>query len=482
MSNWAPKASVAHLLKKAASVSLLLTLLILAFWVRSFTFWLPHWTGDQSQYIALAMKMNHTEGLSAYNLREVNVRSAQMSVFKDFNFVIPTYAAGDEGTLMKSYYGFGLSYYDMPLWYKAPLLPYVLKWSHNIFLGSEKPFVVPQTNMGTAVFKVKPKVLLESQFWLVIVPLAASLGTLVVIYFFTRNFLSVSGSLMAVWIMAFNPVSILCSNRIWTEDLQTFLLWVGILLYWKGYFSKKTLLPFCSGILIGLSVLTNQKTMLLFPGMWFYGVISQDQFSIKKPASWIKAAFHPNFLWMLVGFALVTHRWFLAAYHQLGHPLWQPDYSSATSILATTWVKHLQSRPHSLIVYIIGGSYLCPPIFFGYMSVIPSVRNFFRLIKRKLRHSVSIFLWVSMLPLLRIFMLEAHHSAEHRYLMPILPALSILAAMSLTRLHEKISGYFLSKNILTALIWSLLILSAVWSVRIAWHVIMRGKVLIDVPF
>lgn len=482
MYNPAFKTSTHNLIKKTASALLLLIVLGIAFWVRSFTFWLPHWTGDQSQYIALAMKMNHTPGLSAYNLREVNVRAVQMSAFKDFNFVIPTYAAGEEGSLMKSYYGFGLSYYDMPLWYKAPLLPYALKWSHNLFLGTEKPFVVPQTNIGTAVFKIKPKAILDSQFWLVIVPLASSLGTLLIIYFFARRFLGISGSLMAVWIMAFNPVSILCSNRIWTEDLQTFFLWLGLLLYWKGLRKSKSALSLIAGLSIGCSALTNQKSILFLPGLWLYSTLSDSRFNCVRPLQCIRAFFNRSFVWLFAGFGLISCWWFLIVFRQYNNFFWQPDFSAVTSDAGASWIKLLNSRPHSFIVYVVGGFYLCPPLALGYVTIYRIFFDIIKMIKHQTAQSIYVFLWLACLPLLYIFIIKAHNSAEHRYLLTVLPALSILSAITLTRFYERVSVYFLSKKILAAFIWIGLILSSIWSVRIAWQVIMSGKVLIDIPF
>ncbi|MFC1480616.1 hypothetical protein ACFL5Y_04155, partial [Candidatus Omnitrophota bacterium] len=45
-----------------------LAILVLAFTLRKHTFDLPHWSGDQHQYIGLAFKLD-TQGMSGYNLR-----------------------------------------------------------------------------------------------------------------------------------------------------------------------------------------------------------------------------------------------------------------------------------------------------------------------------------------------------------------------------------------------------------------------------
>lgn len=482
MFNPLSKTSAPDLLKKTAAATLLIIMLGVAFWVRSFTFWLPHWTGDQSQYIALAMKMNHTKGLSGYNLLEVDVRSAEPDHLKGIKFAIPTYVKGSEGGLAQSYHYFGLSYYAMPFWYKAPLLPMMLKWSHNLFLGPEKPFVVPVTNIGKAVWKIKPKALLESQLWLVVVPLMASLGTLVMVYFFCRCFAGIHTALIAVFIAAFNPVAVFCSNRVWTEDLQAFFLWAGILAYWKSLNTKRVLLPVLAGCLLGCSILTNQKSITFIPGLWLYCVLSDHKLQLCRPKTWIRLLFQPTFFWIAVGCALVTHQWFLEVYRRYGSILWQPKYYSGNSEVGKLWLERLHARPHSAIVYIAGGIYLWPPIAFGYASILLFIKNALKMISGQIKSSPIAFLWVLMLPFVYIMMIRSYRSAEHRYLVTILPALSISAAVLIEKIGCVFEKYTVFKKYIWLGVWIFLIGSAVWSVPIAWKVIMEGRVLIEIPF
>jgi hypothetical protein len=106
---------------------LLAIILLLAFLVRSATFWLPHWQGDQSQYVTLAMKLS-AEGLRGYHLRETEVRIVTLKDPPNFQVIYPTLWKGEKGDLIRAYGMHGLSFYDMPLFYKAPLLPAMVRW------------------------------------------------------------------------------------------------------------------------------------------------------------------------------------------------------------------------------------------------------------------------------------------------------------------------------------------------------------------
>ena len=53
---------------------LLVLIMVFAFLVRRNTFWLPHWQGDQSHYLGLAMKLDKF-GLDYYNLRGIKLKN-----------------------------------------------------------------------------------------------------------------------------------------------------------------------------------------------------------------------------------------------------------------------------------------------------------------------------------------------------------------------------------------------------------------------
>lgn len=181
---------------KIISVVTLFVILIAGFLVRSYSFWLPHWEGDQSQYVTLAMKMSHTPGLSKYNLYEVKLRKAGFNAKDSLRFMNPIYVEGIDGDLISAYKRYGMEYYCIPFFWKGPMLPMMIKWSHDLFLGKDKPFFVMRSNLGEAVYKFHPIGIFKSQFWLAIVPIFFNLAMAVILYLFCRCFTRSHAALM----------------------------------------------------------------------------------------------------------------------------------------------------------------------------------------------------------------------------------------------------------------------------------------------
>jgi len=112
----------------------------IAIWLRWNAFWMPHWIGDQSHYVALAVKLK-TGGLENYNLREIELRTLKKPGDKEISLVYPKHSAiGKEGDILKALKIIGQGYYDEPLHMRAPLFPYALLLSHRILSTKKSTF------------------------------------------------------------------------------------------------------------------------------------------------------------------------------------------------------------------------------------------------------------------------------------------------------------------------------------------------------
>ena len=129
-------------LKKILPYLLLIPILLLAGWARQYTFWQPHWQGDQSQNVILAMKLNE-RGIRGYNLSEVRVHVLGLENESQWYLSYADLDRGKAGDLARAYKMFDLDFYtSLPLFYKAPLFPAALSLSHQLFAPPGLPYVV----------------------------------------------------------------------------------------------------------------------------------------------------------------------------------------------------------------------------------------------------------------------------------------------------------------------------------------------------
>ena len=126
-------------IRKITITVLVIGILVFAFLVRRNTFWLPHWQGDQSHYLSLAMKLDNF-GLDGYNLRGVKIKFIKFEPTGTLRlaYVLPLADPRQKGDILRGLEMFGIDYYDMPLYYKAPAFSYALFLSHKVFAKAQQ--------------------------------------------------------------------------------------------------------------------------------------------------------------------------------------------------------------------------------------------------------------------------------------------------------------------------------------------------------
>ncbi len=425
--------------------------LIFAGALRIHTFWLPHWRGDQGQYVTLAMKLDSV-GLKGYNLRESKLQ--MIPVQKDPLIVLTVVSHGNigqPGDLLDILTQFNQSYYDEPLHMRAPLFPYVIMLAHNFFAQPNQPFVVCSSNLGKAVLKTKPYKILQAQFWLAIVPFSTNLMIIAMICLFGwLLFADKRVGLYAGLIMAVNPLSIWLAHRVLNENLAVALVVLSLLVF-KGLNARKHLvLAGVSGVMGGLAVLTNQKMGLILCIVFIYAYFCRwEELGGRLAKGWSRvrplflAAFDPSIWIYVMALFAVSGFWFLKVNSVYGDPLHMPSTMSAVNMNDVTgWFVALNHRPHAILLFSFGTIILCPLFAFALLVWPQAYRRFAGVTQDK--ESLAVFfLWIWTLVFF-VYLADfkglfGMGNKEHRYFYQAYPAICLLAAYAINSIRVNLS-------------------------------------------
>lgn len=481
-----------------------LMILLAALVIRAQALWLPHWRGDQAQYVILAMKLSH-KGLDGYNLRGAAMGHLDASPSKEnrieFNVVRPDPQEG-LGAYLMMIKGIGQGYYDEPLHVRAPLLPALLALSHRIWVGSTV-FGQPAPAPMFAVLTYGPRTwsnavaswkIWRYQLWAACIPLGFNLALiwLTAILAWTL-FGSRRITIISAAILAGNPLSIWLAHKILTEDTATFFVTSAITVYTLLWKRDRVWAGIGTGVLAGLAVLTNQRTGLILPAIGGFTCICiwQDA-SVRAGAGWLTAVatrslrvLSEKFFWAFgIAFITVTSFWFWKVVQTYGHPLYQPAQGmrEALSSDVTGWFAAVHSRPHPLILFTLGAAALCPLFVFAVVTWGRAWSGITGQLKDSQSRSLALlWIWpaVFILYMANLGNIFSTGSQEHRYFYPAYPALAILAAFGLDRFFEVQSNrrFFHNRSIGSVTIAILLSVGAVWGIKLAYPLVITDQML-----
>ncbi len=453
---------------------------IFAFGIRFFTFFLQHWQGDQSQYVALAMKYSSL-GLEGLNLYQVEIRNETYAKYPGWQFIYPVLLRESvDGDFVRAYKKFGLEFNNLPLYHKSPLFPVALAVSHNLFSGPGQPFVVLNTDADHEPSRISMNIhFFKAQFWAVIVPLASSLLMILLTFFFGRFLFGSRAALYAMLLMAIHPIDIVNSCKILSDDFVSFFVIASLFLFLFSYRKKSLFYTFLSGLIGGFAVLAKQSALLIFPAVALYLLFTGDH-KWYLPRAWL-AFFRNKYIWCyFLAAILISGHWFLRVYGVYGNPVYQPDANRILKEDLSGWFGLLSHRPHALILFLYNLPMLCPAFVFGHLTF----QYFLRELlangpDNKVRHAL-LFLWFWILPFVVFFAFRIE-SREERYLIPIYPALAMLSGYGVSAFQERISKYF-SKPILGWIfVIALLVPTVAWSVPIGCETVFKQRFLILEP-
>jgi len=405
--------------------------LLFAFCLRRDAFWLPHWKGDQSHYAVLAMKLDK-QGFAGYNLREVNIGNKILSEDPPVELVFfRPGKPGDQGDLLRVLTAVGQGYYDEPLHFRAPLFSWILMESHRFFAGDAPFYVACASNLGEKVRTVKPRVILQAQFWAAAVPVFFNLCVILLTFFLGWKLYDEHTGLWAAFLMASNPVGVTLAYRLLCEDAMVFFLALSVLLYLIFYPKKNFAGLFSAGVAAGLAILSKQTAGLILIAVGGYTIF------LRRGLKFFKRIFSPELIIYGVAAILVSAPWFWKVYRTFGTPLHIPgSVSSGMSQDVTGWFQSVSHRPPPFLFFSIGVIFLSPLLGLA----LGTLRSFSRQISDAEKTGPETLLWLWVLVFF-FFITEPWHilellaDQEHRFFYMAYPALAILAASVIERLR-----------------------------------------------
>lgn len=454
--------------------------------------WMPHWRGDQAQYVILSMKLTHF-GLDGYNLRRAALGAAgidsplphpiQLTVVKPTETDVP-------GGYLEMMKGIGQAYYDEPLHMRAPLLPAILALSHRLIAGANQPFMVMSYGFTWADPVLRFWPVWSRQLWAVGVPLFFNLGVIALAAYLAWNiFGSRRIAVYASALLASNPLSIWLAHRILTEDPTAF--WITASFTVLAVFrSRLGVLPsVLAGLFAGLTVLTNQRAglMVVAAGLFVLITIWHDR-AAEKPLIRrlfllpVRCAAHPFFWAYAATFLLITGFWFLRVIQVYGEPLHQPNAGLALANVQDTtgWFAAVRSRPQGSVLFAVGTLLLSPLFGLAYLTW----NKFWRAVRNVDTHSsargvIILWLWILVfyLYLAEISYIFAPGNKEHRYFYPAYPAIAVLAAAGLDGVRQKLAARPGRERVADVLVILLLFVNLAWGCALAYPKIIGDQLL-----
>ncbi|MEI8344553.1 MAG: phospholipid carrier-dependent glycosyltransferase [Candidatus Omnitrophota bacterium] len=453
---------------KGLATALILTgILLYAFYLRHNTFWLAHWKGDQNNYIALAMKLDY-QGIDGYTLREVMMGAKTFPGNPPIDLMVTKPAPrGEEGDMVRVLRMAGLDYFDQPLHIRAPLLPYLLMYSHRIFASKNPLYTVCATNLGKRVKDTKPLFIMIAQFWVCIVPLFFNLSVILLSFWMGARLFNRRVGLMAAAIITTNSVSLLLGHLVLVEDVTVFFIIIACMLYHE-FFQKKWWGVFAAGIAAGLAIMAKQTAGILLAGLWVYSLLRchRDGMNWRQ---WIRAAVRSDYLIFLAAVGLVTAPWFYKVWHIYGNPLYVGDagaMSRAGVQDITGWFGAMRKRPPTVIFFSLGVVTICPVFaaaFFSIKRLKTEASDLWH--KRSDASTPLTMLWLWILSFFMtaaqpMQLLSSGQNQEHRYFYMAYPAIAVVSALMLDRFRCLLSRICPIKWVADLLVLMILGLSA----------------------
>ncbi len=457
------------------------SIVLLTLLLRINTFWLPHWVGDQSHYLSLAMKLDHY-GFSHYNLRGVDVKFIYFDKNKKLCLVLPA-PAGDissKGMILEALDMVGIHYYDQPLFHKPPALPYALLVSHKLFTKRKQPYTVVYTNIRKFLWKKRPIVFFRTQFYASIVPIVFSVGLVICTFFIGSLLFSDRVGLYAALLMAINPVSILTAHKLWADDMLSFFAALSVILFIIAIQKRWDWFMLLSGIACGFAVLAKQTGGYLVFSFLIFLFITHEK-RIFHIQSMPMILFNRRTVLFVFGVFLISGFWFFKVYGTFGNPLYLPGQSDILQKDMSGWFTQLAKRPAGPILYLIGIPYLCPMFAIAFISFKNFISDGIKAITKKGYDYRFLLLWLIVI----VFYYSLRANKEHRYMLPTYPAIAVLASCYLDRFRiysGKFSRFLGNERIRNVVLLILFLLCAVWTVPIGIGAGLEDKILLKIPF
>ncbi len=293
------------LLKRSFWAFAILVVLAAAGFARQGTFWEIHGHPVETAYTILAMKMGTQPSLSGYHVGGTVIRRRSIPEPGEGGRSIPVLSPLESDTPGKPSFA-AWPPETNPFYFKPPMFPAILAYSHHQVLGPKLPFyplLAGETEPPRTEFRMRA--VFDLQSWAAAVPFLSGLAVILLTFILGWRLAGPGAGLLAAALTAAHPYQALTASHIWPEaTLTVFLLLTAILLHyflglrsWAGCFA--------AGVVFALAVLTDHAALFVLPAIWLW--TSAASGSASKPR--LLCLFNPSIAAFLVGTLVIAQSW-----------------------------------------------------------------------------------------------------------------------------------------------------------------------------
>lgn len=299
--------------------------------------------------------------------------------------------------------------YDQPLFHRPPLFVYLLAIVRGVF---GKP-------------------------WGIILPILFGTLTVLAVFGVAREWYGEKQGLISALVVASCPLLLFASYRILIDSQLVFLITLAVWAFLVALRRNSRLLFSASGIILGLAILTKEPAVIMVITCAY--IIFRGGFSKERVV---------NFLCFLLCAFLVTlpwYYWFYSTYRTL-IPLWAKFYPENFQMFP--FVRMVVDRPWYF--YLKNISLAMPIYIFAWVSIGINLKK-----KMAKPEIVWALVYLGVITLYGIM----GQGYQTRYILPIVPALAILAAEVLNNRNKIVLGVgitLLGLSFLTGILNSLI--------------------------
>lgn len=299
--------------------------------------------------------------------------------------------------------------YDHPIFHRPPLFVYLLAFFRSLF----------GKNLG------------------ILLPILSGALMIMIIFLLGREAYGEKKALLATSLVSFCPTFLFASTRILIDILLALLVSLTVFILIISIKKQKVIGYIFSGLIFGLAVLTKETAFLVLPTCLY--LIFKEGITAKKVL----------FALCMGGVSfLVCFPWFYHFYRVSGTflPWWAKIYKENLSMFP--FVDMTVNRPWYF--YFLQLILISPVYIFGYFNLVKRIRD-----KKDLTEVLWIFSYFIVLTIHGI----SGQGYQTRYILPAIPALSLLSADILVKVNKiilVIAIFFLAYGFLTGLLNSLL--------------------------
>jgi len=315
----------------------------------------------------------------------------------------------------------------------------------------------------------------HGQLYAAIVPFFFSLMFVLLTFLLGRQLFGAIPGLIAAFLIAFDPVSMLTSQKLWGDEISGVFVLLSALAFIHAWRKHSFGWGLLSGIAVGIAVLFKQTAGFFMIGVvMFYLWQQRKQLTSFRTA--LKFLTHPVMLAWGIAFVLTTAFWFLKVYEVYGHFIHKHVPGAEVQ---DAFVLMKRNRPPAFLVFLIGIPYLSPLMVFAFGALSKKLRIKWN--KEKQWQFSFLFFWIAAYFVALSFFFPG---GEHRYFLPAHPAIAVLAGFVINEIRKKgLQKYqhwlWLTPNEMVVIG---LILFSRWSYHLAIPAMNSGEVLLLKPF